>query len=203
MTRLVLIVLLMLASFGGFAQDSLSGCKNALKVDLVGIPMAFLYLPHATYPRLSLEYERRFHADSRGSWVADVEYSVFNEEYPDSIDGQVVEMGNEQQSLSAIGGVRLYLFYGASKKWKRVFYVEPRLGFSFSRSKLTPFTFDPIPVRYETKFYALPRFRGGISIALSRHLGIDGSIDFLILNSLGSEWKSISQVFELNFIIAF
>lgn len=203
-TKWITIALLLL-SFGmsGMAQDSLKIPKNTLKLDLVGVPMTFLYLQNASYPRLSIEYERRFHADSRASWIVDTEYALWEEEYIDAIDGVVAEVGNTQQNFSTIGGMRLYLFYGASKKWRRVFFVEPRLALTLSRAKLTPYVFDPLPVTYRTKLYALPRCKAGLSIAISRHLGVDASADFLIQNGLGSGRKSLSQVFELNFTIAF
>jgi hypothetical protein len=185
------------------AQTEPSAHRNALKLDLIGIPMAFLYIQNASYPRLSLEFERTIKPDSKWSWVVDAEAAKWNEEYLEPYNGHSIEWGNSQANFSLISGIRYYFLQFSKTNHSSGFFVEPRLSGTFSKANLQPFTFLAIPSRTTSATYLLPRLRGGAFVALTNRIAAEASIDLLIQKGLGSRRRSFSSIAELNFAFSF
>jgi hypothetical protein len=188
----------MLCSCGLFAQMA----SNAIKLDLIGIPIGLQWKQNVPYPRVSVEYERRIRNTVKWAWDVDFEMSRFEEVYPEIVDSFVVITGNIQRSATLLFGPRIYPFRDSTNRWSRVLFVDARLGIQRTYAKITPFT-TADPIVFVQKWFLLPRIRAGISIPVSNHFGFDLSAEAFVQKHLGTSKTTIGNLVEANILFIF
>lgn len=198
-----LLLLALIAACNVKSQVSPQECRNTIKLDLIGVPATFLWIPRSFYPRASLEYERDIPSHQKLSWVVDGEFARFEETFTGDVSGQVfTDASNLQKNYSLIAGMRYYPF-GLSNRTSRGFlFLEPRLSFCYATAKLNPHTIDD-PVEIKNGFYLSPRMRLGVLLVAKKHVGIDLSWDAFLPKSLATEKRFFNGILEFNFLVKF
>jgi hypothetical protein len=183
-------------------QQTRGVSSNAIKVDVIGIPIGLQWKRDIPYPRISVEFERRFRNTMKWAWDADFELSRFEEIYPVVVDSFIIITGNIQKSATLLLGPRFYPFRDMRHRWSRILFLDARLGIQRTYARITPFT-TAAPIVYIQKWFLLPRIRTGVSLPVSNHLGFELSLESLIQKHLGTRETTIELVWEANVLFLF
>jgi hypothetical protein len=199
---LLIVISIMLFCSSAFCQPTVAPFGNAIKLDLVGLPLGLLTKLETPYPRASIEYERRILRTQKWALDTDLEFSRLQEVYSGIVGGATASIQNSQKSITILFGPRAYPFRKENNPLSGIFFVDLRLGLQRSVSRITPYT-TADPITYIHKWFILPRLRLGFVVPVTKRLGFDLSGEAFVQKQIGSNKTRLGRQLELNFIFNF